>query len=133
MIKIYEKGYKKTKVRDTIYQIVDAASKHARVLSIKEINQLYLEKKGKISFETLYDNVYLFESEGDFAKVLIDNKIYYYINSEKHCSHKAVCVKCHNFIDLNYCPTREILKHLPSGLKVLNHNLTVEITCERCG
>ena len=88
---------RQTQQRESIYKFLDESSLPLTPEAIHE------QLKDKIDLSTVYRTLDVFHKAHVVHKLLLDNKIYYYLASEDH-KHFLICLACHHISEIHSCP-----------------------------
>jgi len=93
-----EKGYKKTKNREAIIDIIYGYDKPISANDILE----KLDKKGlQPNKTTVYRKLEILKKEGLIREVMIDSKTAFYERSDMHHHHHLICLNCKKVTDFH--------------------------------
>lgn len=127
---IWPEGIKRTKQRDAVVRILEAAE---TPLSAMEI-YARIEKSGEpVWLSTVYRTLELF-TEKEFVHktaVLDDDMAYYELNMHGH-RHYAVCVGCHKIVPIAGCPISDYKPDLKGSFRVVGHRVEMYGYCKDC-
>ena len=120
---------KNTKTRSNVLNILQHAKEPLSPSAIFE--QL---KDKKITLSSIYRTLETFTKEGLIIKDM-DQKgtAMYAIFKENHC-HYLECKKCHQKIELQFCPYHKINSQINKkyNFQVDEHNMVIYGICEKC-
>lgn len=126
-----EAGIKKTKQREALLEILEAADSP---LSASQIHFLYCQKDKCACLSTTYRTLEMLNGHSIVNKIVsIENgTALYELNRHEH-KHYAVCKGCHKMWDIEDCPMKDVKLATKSGdFHVTGHSLEVYGYCDDC-
>lgn len=126
-----EKGYKNTKSRKAIMEVLETAE---LPVTAEEIHINIREKGFSTNLSTVYRTLELLESRGLIEKsAMLGSKSRYQLVCEGH-RHHVVCTGCHRMITLEGCPLGIIEKKIGETTKfdITGHKLEIYGLCPKC-
>ena len=124
-------GLKRTKPRETVWQILQETEKP---LDAKEIYLCVQRQDENLAISTVYRILSAFEEHGLVTKTaMMDGDTALYRLRRAEHEHYAVCIKCHKQVPLRCCP----FEHMPleaeaDGFTVTGHRLELYGYCREC-
>lgn len=126
-----ENGYKNTPKRREILEIVAEANRFVTAKYVYE-KLVPKHKYTKLSYETVYRNLYSFVEHGILEMSDKDGeKVFLLHCSENKHHHHFICDMCGSIKELSNCPIKVFSKQL-DGYVVLNHRFEVTGLCPEC-
>ncbi|HRN70213.1 MAG TPA: transcriptional repressor [Candidatus Woesebacteria bacterium] len=136
IVELQQKGYKRTKNREAILNIIYSA---AKPISAGDI----LEKLAKQGLEpnktTVYRKLDLLKQEGLIREVMIDSTTAYYERTDMHHHHHVICLNCKKISDFH--PNEELEDSIEKteqlllkekGFKTVQHSFEFFGYCAGC-
>lgn len=129
LAKLKEKGYKYTGKRAKMIHIF---ASEKRYLSAKEMFEFMKQDYPRISLDTIYRNLSLFEDiEVVESTQLEDERIFRLACATEH-HHHLICTKCGKTKEINMCPM-DVFFGVPEGFNITGHKFEIYGYCEPCG
>jgi Fe2+ or Zn2+ uptake regulation protein len=129
--KLKEKGYKITKQRKVIIEVLINCNKP---ISIEEWLLLAKRNNPNINQSTIYRNIDVLEDASLLNKIRPkDDKIIYSLNLEHDHSHFLICKKCGKAEPIECCINEEMIKIMKDKqFNLIEHNLELYGYCNKC-
>lgn len=133
---LQEKGYKRTKNREAILDIIYAAEKPISANDILEKLASYDLSPNKT---TVYRKLDMLKAEGLVHEVMINSTTAFYERSDMNHHHHIICLNCKKIIDFH--PTSEVeetVMNLQESIatkeqcKIVRHSLEFFGYCKEC-
>lgn len=125
-----EKGYKYTGKREDMIRIFYAEK---RYLSAKEMFAYMQKTYPRISFDTIYRNLALFEElEIVESTQLEDERIFRLACATDEHHHHLICTSCGRTREIKMCPM-DVFFGVPEGFQITGHKFEIYGYCEPCG
>lgn len=123
------KGYKYTGKREEMVRIF---AREKRYLSAKEMLESMQIDYPKLSFDTIYRNLSLFEELEILETTQLEGERIYRLSCEtEHHHHHLICTQCGKTQQIDLCPMDEILGE-PTGFKITGHKFEIYGNCVEC-
>lgn len=128
---IWPKGLKKTKHRETIYNLFVQSD---TPLSIVDIQQKLLKEDEQIWLSTIYRILDSFEEHDLIHKLQVPNSelVLYELKTHGHV-HYALCTQCKKVIELKHCPMDVFESELSQNhFNTSGHRMEIYGICKDC-
>lgn len=123
------KGYKYTGKREEMVRIF---AREKRYLSAKEMLESMQIDYPKLSFDTIYRNLSLFEELEILETTQLEGERIYRLSCEtEHHHHHLICTQCGKTQQIDLCPMDAILGE-PTGFKITGHKFEIYGNCVEC-
>jgi Fur family ferric uptake transcriptional regulator len=136
IVDLQKKGYKRTKNREAILDIIYTAEKPLSALDILE----ELSRKGlKPNKTTVYRKLDILKNEHLIREVMIDSTTTFYERSEMNHHHHLICINCKMVTDFH--PEKELEASIQEeeeqlfkkdGFKTIQHSFEFFGYCKKC-
>lgn len=127
--KLKEAGYKYTSKRERMIEIF---SHEDRYLSAKQVQQLLEVDFPKMSYDTIYRNLYDFTDLGILETTELNGeKLFRFGCSHKGHHHHFICENCGRTKEIEFCPMTYFETQL-EGCAVHSHRFEIFGLCEQC-
>ncbi|WP_171014911.1 Fur family transcriptional regulator [Culicoidibacter larvae] len=102
-------------------------------LSAKKIRKMLEEEYNFVmSFDTIYNNLYMFRDLRIIEEQVFHTEAQYCLNHSLHPHHHIICTKCGKKEDIeDLCPHEELEARYPNYL-IINHIFEVYGICDEC-
>lgn len=123
------KGYKYTGKREEMVRIF---AREKRYLSAKGMLESMQIDYPKLSFDTIYRNLSLFEELEILETTQLEGERIYRLSCEtEHHHHHLICTQCGKTQQIDLCPMDAILGE-PTGFKITGHKFEIYGNCVEC-
>lgn len=123
-------GQRKTRQREAIFQVIEAANGPLSVPEIHERAQKYFARLG---IATVYRTVKLLQEAGRIQSVVLPTGDTRYEETGLGHHEHFQCRKCEQVFDINVCPVHIPKGHsIAGGFIVEDHELTIYGLCPNC-
>ena len=138
--KLKDKGFRITKPRRLVVELLDTANKPLSAYEIKDLLVLQDEKVDTVSvyriLECLEENhlVHRVLATGKVRKCSLEHEEHCHLPQEDHCHHLLICEKCQSTEEV-HCPgTAELVDELEkrSNFQIRSHNMEFLGLCAQC-
>lgn len=136
LVELQKKGYKRTKNREAILNLIYSAKKPISASDILE----QLSNQGlEPNKTTVYRKLDMLKQEGVIREVMIDSSTTYYERSNMHHHHHVICMNCKKVSDFHpnahledsiHETEEELFAKL--GFKTLQHSFEFFGYCSEC-
>jgi Fur family transcriptional regulator, ferric uptake regulator len=135
-----DKGFRITKPRRLVVELLDTANKPLSAYEIKDLLVSQDEKVDTVSvyriLECLEENhlIHRVLATGKVRKCSLEHEEHCHLSQEEHCHHLLICEKCQATEEV-HCPgTAELVKELEklSNFQIRSHNMEFLGLCSRC-
>lgn len=135
-----EKGFRITKPRRLVVDLLDTANKPLSAYEIKDLLVAQDEKVDTVSvyriLECLEENhlIHRVLATGKVRKCSLEHEEHCHLPQEEHCHHLLICEKCQATEEV-HCPgTAELVKELEklSNFHIRSHNMEFLGLCASC-
>ncbi|GAB6933137.1 Fur family transcriptional regulator [Calditerricola satsumensis] len=130
LARLKEHGYKYTGKREKMVHIF---ARETRYLTARDVLAYMQEEYPRVSFDTIYRNLSLFERLGILESTELDGEKHYRFacaGAERH-HHHLICTGCGKTIAIDLCPMDAVLGQ-PKGFTITGHKFEIYGYCDDC-
>lgn len=128
--RLKEHGYKYTGKREKMVHIF---AREKRYLTAKDVLAYMQEEYPRVSFDTIYRNLSLFERLGILESTELDGEKHYRFAcaGAGHHHHHLICTGCGKTMAIDLCPMDAIFGQ-PEGFTITGHKFEIYGYCGEC-
>lgn len=128
MKRLRKQGYQLTKQRKDILHFFERSDGYR---TAKDLTQFMEKNYEKVSFDTIYRNLHLFNELDILEKTVLQGEKHFRMSCTDEHHHHFICQQCGKTKKINYCPMDQVTNML-ENYSVEDHKFEIYGYCPAC-